>query len=146
MRAAALLLSFSAAASWGIGGVLLKRGTDVVTPTTILLFQYAVGLTLVAGWLAATGGFTTLAQAVERRWATLLVLVLFQIAGYVFFISAVRHAGEDSVPTAVVIAISAAYPALVVLLSGPFLGEALDWNHALGALLVIAGVVVAQAF
>ena len=44
------------------------------------------------------------------------------------------------------IAISASYPAIVVLLSSPFLGEALQWNHLAGALLVVTGVVLALAF
>lgn len=145
MRLVALLLALAAAGSWGVGGILLKRGTDVVTPATILAFQYLTGLVLVVGWLAATGGMGAMADAVERRWGTLLVLVLFQIGGYVFFISSVRHAGEGSIPTSVAIAISAAYPAIVVLLSGPFLGEALHWNHVAGALLVVAGVVLALA-
>ena len=146
MRLVALLLAIAAAGSWGVGGILLKKGTDVVTPATILVFQYALGFTLVVGWLAATGGFGAMADAVERRWGTLLVLVLFQIGGYVFFISSVRHAGESSIPTSVAIAISAAYPALVVLLSGPYLGEALHWNQFAGALLVVVGVVLALAF
>jgi drug/metabolite transporter (DMT)-like permease len=145
VRLVALLLALAAAGSWGVGGILLKRGTDVATPATILAFQYLTGLVLVIGWLAATGGTGAMADAVERRWGTLLVLVLFQIGGYVFFISSVRHAGEGSIPTSVAIAISAAYPAIVVLLSGPFLGEALHWNHVAGALLVVAGVVLALA-
>jgi uncharacterized membrane protein len=146
VRVTALLLALAAAGSWGIGGVLLKRGTDLVTPATILIFQYAVGFALVLGWLAATGGVGTTAEAIERRWGTILVLVLFQIGGYVFFVTGVRHAGEGSIPTSVVIAISACYPALVVLLSGPFLGEALEWNHLAGALLVVTGVALALAF
>ena len=143
MRLTALLLAIAAAGSWGVGGILLKRGTDVVTPATILVFQYAVGFLLVFGWLTATGGLGATVDAVERRWSTILVLVLFQIAGYVFFVTGVQHAGAGSVPTSVVIAISACYPALVVLLSGPFLGEALQWNHLAGALLVVTGVVLA---
>jgi uncharacterized membrane protein len=145
VRVTALLLAIAAAGSWGVGGILLKRGTDVVSPTTILVFQYTLGVALVTGWLAATGGLGTMADAVERRWGTILVLVLFQIAGYVFFVSSVQNAGSGSVPTSVVIAISAAYPAIVVLLSGPFLGEAREWNHLVGALLVVTGVVLALA-
>jgi bacterial/archaeal transporter family protein len=145
VRLTAVLLAIAAAGSWGVGGILLKRGTDVVTPATILVFQYALGATLVLGWLAATGGIGAMAEAVESRWLTILVLVLFQIAGYVFFVSSVRHAGEGSVPTSVVIAISASYPVLVILLSGPFLGETLAWNHLAGGLLVVAGVVLALA-
>ncbi len=84
-------------------------------------------------------------DAVERRWRTILVLVLFQIAGYVLFVTSVQQAGSGSIPTSVVIAISASYPAVIVLLSGPFLGEPLAWNHLAGALLVVAGVVLALA-
>jgi drug/metabolite transporter (DMT)-like permease len=145
VRVTALLLAIAAAGSWGVGGLLLKRGTDVVTPTTILVFQYVLGFVLVLGWLAATGGVGATVDAVERRWGTILVLVLFQIAGYVFFVSSVQHAGSGSAPTAVVIAISASYPAVVVLLSGPVLGETLQWNHVAGALLVVTGVVLALA-
>jgi drug/metabolite transporter (DMT)-like permease len=145
VRLTALLLALAAASSWGVGGVLLKRGTDVVSPATILGFQYALGLALVVGWLAARGGLGTTVDAVERKWPTVLVLVLFQIAGYVLFLSAVKYAGSGSVPTSVVIAISACYPVLVVLLSGPFLGEELAWNHLAGALLVVSGVVLALA-
>jgi drug/metabolite transporter (DMT)-like permease len=146
VRVTAFLLAIAAAGSWGIGGILLKRGTDLVSPATILIFQYAVGFLLVLGWLAAIGGLGATLDAVEQRWGTILVLVLFQIAGYVFFVTGVRHAGTGSVPTSVVIAISACYPALVVLLSGPFLGETLQWNHLAGALLVVTGVVLALAF
>ena len=145
MRATAILFALAAAGSWGVGGILLKRGTDVVTPTTILAVQYALGLTLVLGWVAATDGIGSMADAVERRWPTLLVLVSLQIAGYVFFISSVNNAGSGSVPTSVVVAISASYPVLVVLLSGPFLDETLAWNHLVGALLVVTGVVLALA-
>ncbi len=145
MRVTALLLAIAAAGSWGIGGILLKRGTDVVSPATILAVQYALGLTLVLAWVAATGGMGSMADSVERKWPTLLVLVGFQIAGYVFFVTSVRNAGSGSVPTSVVIAISASYPAIVVLLSGPFLGETLAWNHLAGALLVVGGVVLALA-
>jgi drug/metabolite transporter (DMT)-like permease len=145
VRLTAVLLAVAAASSWGIGGILLKRGTDVVTPATILVFQYALGFTLVLGWLAATGGLGSMAAAVQNRWGTILVLVLFQIAGYVLFVTSVKYGGAGSVPTSVVIAISASYPAIVVLLSGPFLGEALQWNHLAGALLVVTGVVLALA-
>jgi drug/metabolite transporter (DMT)-like permease len=145
VRLVALLLAIAAAGSWGIGGILLKKGTDVATPATILAVQYATGLLLVVGWLVASGGIGAMADVVERRWGTLLVLALFQIGGYVFFVSAVRHAGEGSIPTSVAIAISAAYPAVVVVLSGPFLGEALHWNHVAGALLVVGGVILALA-
>lgn len=145
VRVTAVLLAVAAASSWGIGGILLKRGTNVVTPATILVFQYALGFALVLGWLAATGGIGSMATSVQDRWGTILVLVLFQIAGYIFFVTSVKYGGSASVPTSVVIAISASYPALVVLLSGPFLGETLAWNHLAGALLVVTGVVLALA-
>jgi drug/metabolite transporter (DMT)-like permease len=145
VRLTALLLAIAAASSWGVGGLLLKRGTDVVTPATILAFQYALGFVIVTGWLAATGGVGTMVDAVERRWGTILVLALFQIAGYILFVSAVQHAGPGSIPTSVVIAISACYPVLVVLLSGPVLGETLEWNHLAGAVLVVSGIVLALA-
>jgi drug/metabolite transporter (DMT)-like permease len=141
----ALLLALGAATSWGIGGLLLKRGTDVAAATTILAVQYALGVGLLLAWLGSTGGIGTLLETIAERWTTLVVIALFQIGGYVFFVSAVARAGVDSIPTAVAVAISAAYPILIVLLSGPVLDEPLAWNHVIGVLLVVGGVVIAQA-
>jgi uncharacterized membrane protein len=144
VRVAALLFALSAAASWGIGGILLKRGLDTVAPTTILVVQYVVGLVAVGGWVLVTAGAASAIDEVERRWAALLVLVSIQIAGYIFFLVAIKNAGEGSLPTATVIAICACYPALVAVLSGPFLDERLAWNDVLGVTLVILGVVATQ--
>jgi uncharacterized membrane protein len=145
VRLAALLLALCAAGSWGVGGVLLKRGTDVVSPATILVFQYVVGVIGVGTWLLVSRNLDDTLAAVGRRWPALLLLVSLQIAGYVLFVVAVRYAGDGSLPTATVVAIAASYPALVAVLSGPLLGEQLHWNHALGVALVVCGVIVAQA-
>jgi uncharacterized membrane protein len=144
VKAAALLFALSAAASWGVGGILLKKGTNLVSPTTILVFQYALGLAVVSGWLVATGGAAAALHAVERRWLSLLILVSLQIGGYIFFVAAIKQSGEGSLSTPAAIAIAASYPALVAVLSGPFLGETLGWQQYLGVVLVIAGVVVSQ--
>jgi uncharacterized membrane protein len=144
VKVAALILALSAAASWGVGGILLKKGTNLVSPTTILVFQYAVGIVVIGGWLAATGGAATALHGIERRWQTLLVLVSLQIVGYLFFVVAIKNAGEGSLPTSTVIAIAASYPALVAVLSAPFLGESLGWQQFLGVGLIIGGVIVSQ--
>jgi uncharacterized membrane protein len=144
MRVAALLFAISAALSWSVGGILLKKGLGNVSPTTILVFQYVVGALLIGGWLVATGGAGQAVDAAERRWLPLLGIALLQIVGYVCFVVAVKHAGAGSMPTAAVLAVAASYPAIVAVLSGPFLGERLGWNHALGIALVFSGVVVTQ--
>jgi drug/metabolite transporter (DMT)-like permease len=138
----AFILALSAAVAWTVGGVLLKKGTDLVSPATILIFQYIAGLVAIAGWLLATGGAGGAVEAVGRQWLRLLLLAVFQVGGYVLFVVAVRHAGKGSLPTAVVLAIAATYPALVAIVSGPFLGEHLEWHHGLGIALIVAGVVV----
>ena len=142
MRAAALIFALSAALSWTVGGVLLKKGTDVVSPATIVIFQYVTGVVVVATWLLASGGASATIAAVERQWLRLLILVACQIGGYVCLVVAVGHAGRGSLPTAAVLAIAAVYPALVAIVSGPLLGEHLNWHHALGIALIIGGVIV----
>ena len=142
MRVAALIFALSAAVAWTVGGVLLKKGTDVVSPTTILVFQYVTGVVAMGIWLLASGGGQAAIDAVERQWLRLLILVACQIGGYVCFVVAVGHAGKGSLPTAVVFAIAAIYPALIAVVSGPLLGEHLALHHALGLTLIIAGVIV----
>jgi drug/metabolite transporter (DMT)-like permease len=144
VRIAALLLALSAAAAWGIGGILIKKGTDVVTPATILILQYALGRVLVGGGVHARAELGGPLDAIGRRWPLLLALASLQIAGYVVFIVAVKYAGDGSLSTATVVAIAAAYPALVAVLSAPLLGEHLHWNHGLAVALIVGGVVVAQ--
>ena len=144
MRVAALLLAVTAATSWGLGGILLKRGVDVVSPTTILVFQYLLGAVVLGGWVVATGGTGGGVDSVRDRWQALVAISLLQITGYVCFMLAVRYAGPDSIPTAAAVAIAASYPALVAVLSGPFLDEALGWHHVVGVVLVVSGVIVSQ--
>ena len=146
MRIAALLLALTAAGAWGVGGILIKKGTDVVSPATILTFQYGGGAVLLIAWIVATRGVGDTLAAVERRWPLLLAILAVQFAAYLSFIVAVKHAGAGSLSTSAVIAIAAAYPAVAALLSGPMLGEGLHWNDALGVALIVSGVIVTQAF
>jgi drug/metabolite transporter (DMT)-like permease len=145
MRVAAFVLALTASVTWGIGGILIRKGTGVVTPVTILVLQYALGVALIAGWIAVRGESGSTVAAIGRHWPLLLGLVLLQIGGYVAFIVAIKYAGPGSLPTTTVVAIAATYPALIAVLSGPLLGERLSWNHALGAGLIVSGVVVTQA-
>lgn len=144
MRVAALILALSAAVSWGIGGILLKKGLSHVSPTTFLVFQYVLGAVAIGGWVLFTGGAGAAIDSVERRWPGLILLVALQVGGYICFVSAIDRAGPGSISTAAVIAIAASYPALVAILSGPLLGERLGWNDAVGVGLIVAGVVMTQ--
>jgi drug/metabolite transporter (DMT)-like permease len=145
VRVAALLLALTSAVCWGIGGILIKKGTNVVSPATILVFQYGIGVIIIGGWLLARRDVGDSLQAIGRRWPLLLALVLLQIGGYVAFVVAIKLAGGGAVPTTTIVAIAATYPALVAVLSAPLLGERLGWAQALGVSLIVAGVVVTQA-
>ena len=129
MRILALLLALTAAGSWGVGGILIKKGTDVASPATILAFQYCGGGLLLLAYIVATRGASDSIAAVERRWPLLLGILFLQLTAYVAFVVAVKHAGPESISTSAVIAIAAAYPAVAAILSGPVLGESLHWNH-----------------
>ena len=144
MRIAALAFALAAAASWGVGGVLLKRGLDVVSPTTFLVFQYLLGIVLVGAWIVASGGVRGSVDAAAERWPALAAISLFQIGGYVCFIVAARYSGEGSIPTAAALGIAAAYPAVIAVLSAPILGQALRWNHAPATALLVGAVILAQ--
>jgi len=143
VKAVALLLALSAATSWGIGGVLVKRGLASVSPETILVVQYALGCAGVALFVLARGHWSSTASGIGAHWPAVLVIVLFQFGGYVFWIASVKTDGT-AIPTAAVIAIAASYPALVAILSAPVLGEHLHWNHALAVVLIVGGVVISQ--
>ena len=103
MKAVGLVLALSVATSWGIGGLLVKRGLATVSPQTILVLQYAIGALGVAVFILARGEWSMTASWIGTKWLPLLVIVFFQIAGYVFWIAAVKTAGS-AIPTAAVMA------------------------------------------
>jgi drug/metabolite transporter (DMT)-like permease len=144
VRVAALLLALTSAVCWGVGGILIKKGTSVVSPATILAFQYALGILIIGTWILARRDVGESLSTLGRRWPLLLALALLQIGGYVAFVVAVKLAGGGAVPTTTIVAIAATYPALVAVLSGPVLGESLQWNDAVGVALIISGVVMTQ--
>jgi drug/metabolite transporter (DMT)-like permease len=143
VKATALILALSASAAWGIGGLLVKRGLANVSPEAILVFQYALGFVGVAAFVAVRGDWTETASSIAANWLAVLVIVIFQIGGYIFWIAAVHSAGK-AISTAAIIAIAASYPALVAVLSGPILGEHVGWNDAVAVVLIVAGVIISQ--
>jgi transporter family protein len=59
------------------------------------------------------------------------------LIGQIAFYSALKH-GEASV----VVPVAATYPLVALIVSILFLGEALTWSKAVGAVLVVSGVVL----
>ncbi len=140
----ALVLAILASLAWGIGAVFLKRVADAVAPSTYIVFQYLLGAVLVGGWMAASGRLSAAFHSVAREKGGLVAAALLLVAGYLFFIAAVKYAGRGSIPTAAAIAIASAYPVIVALLSAPVLDEHLAWNHVAAITLVFGAVILAQ--
>ena len=141
---AALLLAIASAVIWGVGSIFLKRISDVVAPTTYIVFQYLLGAVAVGAWIVASGRVGNALDAVRRGSIELVVAAILLVAGYLLFIAAVRYAGEGSIPTAAAIAIASAYPVIVAILSASLLGENLGWNHVLAVALFVGAIVVVQ--
>ena len=119
--------------------ILAKLGLEEIDPTlatTIRAIIMALFLVLVSLALHKFDGFT-LGALTSRSW---ILIALAGIAGamsWLFYFLALK----TGVATGVV-AIDRLSIVLVIILAAVFLGEALTWRAALGAVLVVAGALL----
>lgn len=134
-----LLYAFLSAFTAALVAIFAKLGLksiDSTLATTIRSIIMAVFLILVSLSLKKFEGFS-LASLGTRDW---LLIVLAGIAGalsWLFYFFALKIG--LATPVVVIDRLSLVF---VVILAAFFLGEALGWRTALGALLMVAGAIV----
>lgn len=131
------LLALIAGVSWGVSNVVLRRGRVGGAATTkTVLYQVATAALLLAAFAAATGQ-----TRLELTPITLLSLVfqtlVIAIASYLVWFWLLRH-----YLTSRLMLLSLLTPLFGVLFGAVLLGDPIELRFGLGALLVLAGVLI----
>ncbi len=132
-----LFFAFLSAIFAALTTILAKLGVQGVSSNVATAVRTVVILIIAWGWITASGEITTL-SAIGGR--TLLFLVLSGVAtglSWLFYFRALQMG-----PTSMVAAIDKSSLLLVVLLAPLLLHEPLTWKAGIGALLMIAGVLI----
>ncbi len=131
------LLALIAGVSWGVSNVVLRRGRVGGAATTkTVLYQVATAALLLTAFAAATGQ-----TRFELTPITLLSLVfqtlVIAIASYLVWFWLLRH-----YLTSRLMLLSLLTPLFGVLFGAVLLGDPIELRFGLGALLVLAGVLI----
>jgi drug/metabolite transporter (DMT)-like permease len=131
------LLALIAGVSWGVSNVVLRRGRIGGAATTkTVLYQVTTAALLLTAFAAATGQ-----TRLELTPMTVLSLVfqtlVIAIASYLVWFWLLRH-----YLTSRLMLLSLLTPLFGVLFGAVLLGEPIELRFALGALLVLAGVLI----
>jgi drug/metabolite transporter (DMT)-like permease len=124
------LVMILAMASFTAGDTMTKLMAGEVPVGQIIFFRGIVATTLTA--LLARKALAQAAFALQRG---VLVRSLSDVAGTIFFITALMH-----IPIANLTAVMQAVPLLVIAFAAVFLGEKVGWRRILAILLGLTGV------
>jgi transporter family protein len=129
----ALLSAFFAA----LTAVFAKKGVSNIDSDLATAIRTVVILIIAWGIVSFKGGLTSIHQLTSKNW---LFLVLSGVAtglSWIFYFKALQIGKVSQVAPVDKLSV-----ALAIILSVVFLGEALSWKMAVGALLIIAGTIV----
>lgn len=132
------LIGLSSALLWAVGSVLLAMGAKRIHVLPMNLIRTVVSTVFFWALLPFFGGLDAVAAIQPSAWLWLLVSVLgLLVVGDTLYFRSLDLAGVSwAMPVANI------NPLWAVLLAALLVGEPLTWSLVLGALLVIAGVVL----
>jgi transporter family protein len=134
----AFVFALFAAVCYGIAPLFGKVGLSGITPLSGLAARTIVTVCFVWGWFIASGNIRSIATISHQGWFFLGVeAFLATFAGDLAYYVAIKYGSIG--PTALVISAS---PLITIWIGYMVLGEHLSLNKLLGAILIIAGVVL----
>lgn len=133
-----LLLVFFSVLLWGTTPMFEKLALRGASPLVVLLVRTAFIATCMAGVAAATG---QLGHVLRLDARTLLFTLLSGLTGGVLGLTVYLYALRSG-QASVVVPLTSTYPLVTVVLSVLVLGEPVTASKALGAALIVAGVML----
>ncbi|HHY38195.1 MAG TPA: EamA family transporter [Clostridia bacterium] len=123
---------------WGLGPVFGKIGLYKVEPLTGLTARTVAVALVLLPYAVASGKMSGLAQMETQSLVFLIAEGIFaSLLGHLAYYYALKY-GE----AASLVPVTAAYPLVTVAVAGLLLGEQLTWTKVVGALLIVAGILV----
>jgi drug/metabolite transporter (DMT)-like permease len=133
-----ILLCLGAAASYGLGGLWARIRLRGTAPLSMATGQLLVSSAVMIVLAFAFDHPMTLLQASGRTWAALLGLALLATSfAYIIFFRVVARSGAANV-----LLVTMMIPPSAIVMGYMVLGERLEWREIIGALIIIAALVI----
>ena len=131
-------LALFGAICWGVAPIFGKLGLRQTDPATGLAARTLLAASLMGTWALATGRLFTVQQIPPRAWLMIaLEGLLGTLIGDLAYYASLKwgEAGEVSL-------VMASAPLVTLLLAAGFMREPVTWPKALGAALIVGGVIL----
>lgn len=123
---------------WGIAPIFAKVGLTNVNPLAGLALRTMIAAGLVTSWVGFTGTFAQLKSVSLNSWVLIgIEAVLATLIGDLAYYAAIKK-GEVSMVTVIM----ASSPLVTMLCATIFLGEHITAWRAIGASLIIIGIIL----
>jgi transporter family protein len=132
------LLALFGMVCWGIAPIFAKVGLKNVDPLAGLMLRTIFASSIVCVWLIISGSFSKVTSIPANSWVLIAVeALLATLVGDLAYYAAIKK-GD----VAMVTIIMSSSPIITILCSVLFLGESISLMRALGACLVMLGIIL----
>jgi len=139
MSGKAFIFALITSLCWGIAPIFGKIGLVKVEPTVALVFRSIVVSIILVVWAAATTNIDQLfALAISKGGIAIAAEgIVASLLGHLAYYYALKF-GEASK----MVPVTSSFPLIAIILAVLFLGEKLSITSIIGALLIIAGIIL----
>jgi len=133
-----VLLSLFGMICWGIAPVFAKAALKNIDPAAGLVLRTIFAASVVSGWVIITGNFSKVSSIPARTWWLIgIEALLATLVGDLAYYAALKK-GDVSLVTIIM----SSSPLITILCSVLFLGEQMTLMRLIGAVLVVAGIIL----
>ncbi|HPP35970.1 MAG TPA: EamA family transporter [Clostridiales bacterium] len=133
-----VLLALFGMICWGIAPVFAKAALKDIDPTAGLVLRTIFAASVVSGWVIISGNFSKVSSIPAATWWLIATeALLATLVGDLAYYAALKK-GDVSLVTIVM----SSSPLVTILCSAVFLGEQITLMRLVGAILVIAGIIL----
>jgi transporter family protein len=135
-----IIFAFIGMICWGITPMFVKFGLKEIEPHIGLAIRTATTTIILTGWMITDGSFVKINQIASTTLVFIVIeAILATFVGDLAYFAAIKQ-GEVSL-VAIILSCS---PLVTILCSIIFLNEAVSVTRVIGAVLIIAGIVLAM--
>ena len=133
-----VLLSIFGMVCWGIAPVFAKAALKDIDPAAGLVLRTIFAASVVSGWVIISGNFSKVSSIPAGTWWLIgIEALLATLVGDLAYYAALKK-GDVSLVTIIM----SSSPLITILCSVLFLGEQMTLMRLIGAILVVAGIIL----
>lgn len=133
-----VFLSLFGMLCWGIAPVFAKAALKNIDPIAGLVLRTIFAASVVSGWVFASGSFSKVSSIPASSWWLIgIEALLATLVGDLAYYAALKK-GDVSLVTIIM----SSSPLITILCSVLFFGEIMTVKRLIGAVLVIAGIIL----